>query len=72
MRDFETMVSGQPNEVDPGAVVFEACCDCSLVHAVIYENAGGGKIRITKYRDDYETNVARDAEEKKRKRRRKA
>ena len=67
--DFETMASGQPIEVDPGGVAFEACCDCDLVHLVCYEITDSGQIRITKYRDDYQTGAAREAEKKKKRRR---
>jgi hypothetical protein len=68
--DYNTLINGQPVKNDPDSAVFEACCDCSLVHLVTYSITDDGKVRVTKYRDDWETNRVRAAERKKARRRR--
>lgn len=67
--DHEDVINGQPVEVEPGDAANEACCDCGLVHLVIYGITDDGKVRVTKYRDDWETNTQRAAERKKARRR---
>lgn len=47
-------MNGEPTTMKPDMFILEACCDCNLVHLVLYE-IKNGKIVRTVYRDDWET-----------------
>ena len=46
--------SGEPQEIKPGYVRVESCCDCGLTHLTLYE-IKGDKIIKTFFRDDWMT-----------------
>lgn len=58
------IVSGEPVYIKLNAITLEGCCDCSLIHAVVYRiRRIKGKQVLEKicYRDDWETNIVRNS-----------
>lgn len=61
MSKLKPIENGEPYYVRDGAVEEEGCCDCGLVHQMIYKIVGR-RIEIRSYRDIFATRLERKAE----------
>jgi hypothetical protein len=53
------VINGQPIRYKSGHVYHEGCCDCRLMHTVMYRIVGKSDIEVITFRNDFLTKRAR-------------
>jgi len=59
--------TGEPVRFKKNEVKYLACCDCNLVHAILYSVVNKDCVEVIMYRDDYLTDLERKKEREKKK-----
>ena len=54
------VLNGEPTTYKYGMAYWSFCCDCKLAHLVFFEKNKKGELVYMAYRDDWETQKARE------------
>jgi len=58
------VINGQPIRYKSGYVYHEGCCDCRLMHTVMYRVVGKNTVEVTVFRNDFLTKRNRKRKKK--------